>query len=234
MAAAGVAVDLTRVSRGNFSNVKGTGAGVFELKIDFGPGYRVYFGKDGERLVILVGGKYNAAAERRDRDRAGGVGRVQTPQGRQEAGAMALTKAFRETVYQRAQQDGAFRKALLTEAVNAYLCGDETTGKRVLRNVINATMGFEQLAADMQKPSKSLHRMLGPNGNPNTANFLAIVVMLQERVGMKLKVRAAQDRRGAGIMRRAPIGIRHRFRLDRTRLEPEWMEERTYWLAGQR
>jgi DNA-binding phage protein len=104
---------------------------------------------------------------------------------------MALTKSFRETVYNRAQQDGAFRKALLTEAVNAYLGGDEATGKTVLRDVINATIGFEQLAADLQKPSKSLQRMLGPNGNPNTVNFFAILQVLQKRVGVKLTVKAA-------------------------------------------
>jgi len=55
-AAARVTVALTRLSRGNFSNVEGVGAGVFELKVDFGPGYRIYFGKDGQRLVILLGG----------------------------------------------------------------------------------------------------------------------------------------------------------------------------------
>jgi len=55
-AAAKVATALTRLAGGNFSNVKGVGAGVFEYKIDFGPGYRIYFGKDGERLVILLGG----------------------------------------------------------------------------------------------------------------------------------------------------------------------------------
>jgi hypothetical protein len=66
---------------------------------------------------------------------------------------MALTKVFRETVHQRAQRDGAFRKALLTEAVNAYL-------------------GGEPLAAELGKPAKSLHRMLGPGGNPSTANIL--------------------------------------------------------------
>jgi len=55
-AAAKVATALTRLAQGNFSNVKGVGAGVFECRIDFGPGYRVYFGKDGERLVILLGG----------------------------------------------------------------------------------------------------------------------------------------------------------------------------------
>jgi putative addiction module killer protein len=55
-AAARVTVALTRLSQGNFSNVEGVGAGVYELKIDFGPGYRIYFGKDGERIVILLGG----------------------------------------------------------------------------------------------------------------------------------------------------------------------------------
>ena len=104
---------------------------------------------------------------------------------------MALTRAFRETIYARAQRDGAFRKALLTEAVNAYLAGDENTGKAVLRDVINATVGFEQLAADLQKPSKSLHRMLGPRGNPNTSNFFAILQVLQKRVDVKLTVQAA-------------------------------------------
>ncbi len=50
------ATALYRLGAGNFSNVKGVGSGVFEYRIDFGPGYRVYFGKDGEALVILRGG----------------------------------------------------------------------------------------------------------------------------------------------------------------------------------
>lgn len=104
---------------------------------------------------------------------------------------MALTREFRETVYSRAQRDGAYCKALLMEAVNAYLGGDEVTGKTVLREVVNATIGFEQLAADLRKPSKSLHRMLGPRGNPNTTNFFAILGALQKRVGVTLRVRAA-------------------------------------------
>lgn len=54
--AAKVTTAVTRIEQGNFSNVKGVGAGVFECRIDFGPGYRVYFGKDGDTLVILVGG----------------------------------------------------------------------------------------------------------------------------------------------------------------------------------
>jgi putative addiction module killer protein len=55
-AAAKVAVALYRLETGNFSNVKGVGEGVFERKIDFGPGYRVFFGKDGETLLVLLGG----------------------------------------------------------------------------------------------------------------------------------------------------------------------------------
>ena len=55
-AAAKVATALTRLAGGNFSNVKSVRSGIFEYKIDFGPGYRIYFGKDGERLVILLGG----------------------------------------------------------------------------------------------------------------------------------------------------------------------------------
>jgi putative addiction module killer protein len=56
VAAAKVATAVYRLSEGNFSNVKGVGGGVFEIRIDFGPGYRVYFGKDGDLLVILLGG----------------------------------------------------------------------------------------------------------------------------------------------------------------------------------
>ena len=56
VAAARVTTSLTRIGTGNWSNVKGVGAGVFEVKIGFGPGYRVYFGKDGETIVILLGG----------------------------------------------------------------------------------------------------------------------------------------------------------------------------------
>ena len=55
-AAAKVTTALACVEQGNFSSVKGVGAGVFEYRIDFGPGYRVYFDKDGETLVILVAG----------------------------------------------------------------------------------------------------------------------------------------------------------------------------------
>jgi putative addiction module killer protein len=55
-AAAKVTGAVIRMEQGNFSNAKGVGPGVFEYRIDFGPGYRIYFGKDGDQLIILGGG----------------------------------------------------------------------------------------------------------------------------------------------------------------------------------
>jgi putative addiction module killer protein len=55
-AAAKVAVAVARMELGNFSNSRSVGEGVFEFRIDFGPGYRIYFGKDGETIVILLAG----------------------------------------------------------------------------------------------------------------------------------------------------------------------------------
>ncbi len=54
--AAKVTIALARKEKGNLAHVKGVGAGVFEYRIDFGPGYRIYFGKDGDRFIILIGG----------------------------------------------------------------------------------------------------------------------------------------------------------------------------------
>jgi putative addiction module killer protein len=55
-AAADAKVALERMAQGNFSSAKGVGQGVFEHRIDFGPGYRIYFGKDGDRIVVLLRG----------------------------------------------------------------------------------------------------------------------------------------------------------------------------------
>ena|SRR5438309_6558958 len=101
---------------------------------------------------------------------------------------MPLTRNFRETVQQRAKTDAAFREALFIEAMNAYLEGDTSTGKAILRDLVNATVGFEELAQDVGKPSKSLHRMLSPQGNPSSENFFRLVSALQNRTRMRLQV----------------------------------------------
>jgi putative addiction module killer protein len=64
-AAAKVAVALVRIGQGAVSNVKSVGSGVFEFKLSFGPGYRLYFGKDGETIVILLAG---GTKQRQQRD----------------------------------------------------------------------------------------------------------------------------------------------------------------------
>ena len=103
---------------------------------------------------------------------------------------MALTKDFRNTIQARARRDPRFREALFTEAINAYLSGDTAGGRAILRDLVNATVGFEELAAEIKKPSKSLHRMLAPRGNPSTENFFGIVHALQRKTRVKLRVTA--------------------------------------------
>ncbi|MDY6839527.1 MAG: transcriptional regulator [Thermodesulfobacteriota bacterium] len=105
---------------------------------------------------------------------------------------MSLTRDFRETIQDRAQKDPAFRKAMLAEAIDAFLSGHVETGKAMLRDYINATIGFETLSKKIQKPSKSLHRMLSPAGNPNTNNFFRILHYLQSNEGVELVVTARQ------------------------------------------
>jgi DNA-binding phage protein len=101
---------------------------------------------------------------------------------------MPLTKDFKEKVRARAQSDARFREALFSEAINAYLSGDTAVGKAILRDLVNATIGFEGLSAELRKPSKSLHRMLAPHGNPSTENLFAIVSALQRKTRVKLEV----------------------------------------------
>ena len=103
---------------------------------------------------------------------------------------MALTRDFKLTVAARAQRDPKYRQALFTEALNAYLAGDTRTGKAVLRDLVNATIGFERLAIEVNKPSKSLHRMLAPHGNPTAENLFGIVKALQKKTRLRFRVTA--------------------------------------------
>ena len=105
---------------------------------------------------------------------------------------MALTRHFKQTVVERVERDPAFAQALLDEAATLFLNGEPETARLILRDLINATMGFEQLAALTNKPSKSLHRMLAPRGNPSTENFFGIVNALQKKTRLKLRVTARQ------------------------------------------
>lgn len=99
---------------------------------------------------------------------------------------MALTKNFKETVSQRVQDDALFAQALLDEAATLFLNGESETARLILRDLVNATIGFEQLATLTQKPSKSLHRMLSPTGNPSMDNLAAIFWAMREKLQVSL------------------------------------------------
>jgi hypothetical protein len=105
---------------------------------------------------------------------------------------MPLTPDFKQTVQARVRRDASFRKALLIEAIESFLSGDVGTGKAVLRDCINATVGFGELGKALKRSPKSLMRMLGPQGNPQAENLFEIIVFLQREEGVQLKVKLSK------------------------------------------
>ncbi len=103
---------------------------------------------------------------------------------------MPLTRDFKETVQARARRDPAFREGLLKEGVECLLAGDVDAGKIILRDYINATIGFEELSSLTNRPSKSLMRMFGPNGNPHARNLFDVISRIQQHQGVQLEVKA--------------------------------------------
>lgn len=102
---------------------------------------------------------------------------------------MALTKDFRETIRERAQHDAPFRRALLQEAIEQMLAGDINTGKSMIRNYINATVGFPALSRAVRTPPESLMRMFGPKGNPSAANLFGVIAELQNQEGIHFSLK---------------------------------------------
>jgi len=194
-AAAWVTIAIDRLGEGNTSNAKSLSEGLSELRINRGPGYRVYFGWDGEVLVILLGGGPRSGSRAISGSRYA-TGQLQGAQGvrtGEKEMTMPLTRSFRETVQARARRDVKFRKALLGEAMQALLDGNLEEGRAALRSCINATVGFEKLGAALGRSPKSLMRMFGPSGNPTAENLLAVIGLLQAETGVRLQVRAVAD-----------------------------------------
>ncbi len=105
---------------------------------------------------------------------------------------MTLTRSFKETVLARIERDTEFKDALLLEGVECLLSGDVDTGKAVLRDYINATIGFENLSEAINTPPKSLMRMFSQRGNPQAKNLFAVISHLQTQSGTHLEVRAVK------------------------------------------
>jgi len=129
---------------------------------------------------------------------------------------MALTRDFKETIRARVKRDPGFRKALLREGIENFLSGDVETGKIILRDFINATVGFTKLSDATHRSAKSLMRMLGPRGNPQARNLFEIVAFLQQAEGVHFELRptrAASRRKHAQTIqprrraRRSPVNL---------------------------
>lgn len=105
---------------------------------------------------------------------------------------MALTRDFKETISERASRDPQFAQALLDEAATLFLNDDPHTARLVLRDLVNASVGFEKLAAETRTPSKSLHRMLSDRGNPSMDNLAAIFGVVRKKLGVEIQARTVK------------------------------------------
>jgi len=108
---------------------------------------------------------------------------------------MALTRDFKETILERVNSDPAFAKALLDEAGTLFLNGDPETARLILRDLVNATIGFEELANIIPAPAKSLHRMLSERGNPSMNNVAAIFSAVSKRLDVRIEAHAMKKGR---------------------------------------
>ena len=106
---------------------------------------------------------------------------------------MPLTHDFRETVRARAQAEPKFRQALLREAVESILNGELSMGRSILRDYVNATIGFQGLEKQTRIPAKSLMRMLGPKGSPSIGNLASILNALQQLEGVRFSIKLTRD-----------------------------------------
>lgn len=105
---------------------------------------------------------------------------------------MALTRDFKLTVSERVAREPEFAKALLDEAATLFLNGEPETARLILRDLVNATVGFEGLARETDRPSKSLHRMLSSHGNPSMDNLAAIFGVVRRQLGVQIEAHAVK------------------------------------------
>lgn len=101
---------------------------------------------------------------------------------------MPLSRNFKETVKARAERDPEFRAALLGEAMEAFIAGEADVGKALIRDYINATVGFENLGQAVKIDPKNLMRMFGPRGNPQLMNLSSVLRELERREGLRFRV----------------------------------------------
>lgn len=100
---------------------------------------------------------------------------------------MALTRNFKETVIQRVQDDSTFAQALLDEAATLFLNGEPETARLILRDLVNATIGFRQLAVLTESQARVCTACCHPFGNPSMDNLAAIFRAVREKLHVSLQ-----------------------------------------------
>lgn len=105
---------------------------------------------------------------------------------------MGLTRPFIESVKERAESDPDFRASMLAEALSCFVNGEAEVAKTMLRDYVNATIGFQALGERVEKDPKSLMRMLSSAGNPRADNLAALFASLREHEGVSLSVEVSR------------------------------------------
>jgi hypothetical protein len=97
---------------------------------------------------------------------------------------MALTREFKATVMELCK-DAEYRKGLLLEALESYLEGDITVGNALLRDYLNGTQAFEEVAHELQMKEAGVRRMVSPKGNATAKNLFLLFKICQNREGIQ-------------------------------------------------
>ena len=172
---------LNRIRLGNFGDCKSVGGGVDELRIDFGPGYRVYYGRDGSLVVVLLcgGNKRTQAATLSQRKRIGGS--IWMPR------TLVSTESYHESLLESLKNPDEAAQYL-----NACLEDDDArVFLLALRDVAEARGGIRALSRDAHLNRESLYRMLSKSGNPSLDSLSAVL----NACGLRLAVQSTTLRR---------------------------------------
>jgi DNA-binding phage protein len=101
---------------------------------------------------------------------------------------MALTREYRETVVERIKKDPKFTAALYAEAISSLIEGDKGTVLSILRDLVHAHISFTKLSEQTGMDEKSLHRMLGSNGNPAMENLVQLIHIIERDLKLDVNV----------------------------------------------
>ncbi len=101
---------------------------------------------------------------------------------------MPLTKDFKTTIVARARRDSGFSEGLLTESIESMFNGELEVGKEIIRDLINASIGFEELGDRVETSPQSLMGMFSGKGNPQSSNVFAVIDALRQHEGVRLEL----------------------------------------------